>query len=310
MKKAIFVVGFAASALFLSAEDKLPTEPVFVKAQTIVTVEARHDHALNVPSLKLEDMKAYERQESLQVTDLVPLEAENGGLQLFLLIDDASSMTLGSQFGDLRHFIETQTAKTWVGIGYMRNGTVFLEKDLTPNHSEAAKALRLPLSYGGAMTSPYLSLTDLIKRWPATSDRREVVFITSGIDPLGDMGTMNPYMDTAIEEAQRQGIIVYAIYTPTLGHAQHSFWRLTWAQNHLAQLAEETGGESYMLGFGPPVSFAPDLESIAARLAHQYRVSLLMKAEDKGALRNVKFATQVPNAELVAPSRIFVPAAH
>jgi len=159
------------------------------------------------------------------------------------------------------------------------------------------------------MASPYLSLSDLIKRWPESSARHEVVMVTSGVDPLGGFGPMNPYLDAAIEHAQRAGILVYAIYMPAAGHAGHSFFRMNWAQNHLAQLADETGGEAYMLGFGPPVSFAPYLEEIAAHLAHQYRVTFLMKPESKAGFRGVRFSTEVPNAELVAAARVYVPAA-
>ena len=133
--------------------------------------------------------------------------------------------------------------------------------------------------------------------------------VSSGIDPLGGFGPMNPYLDTAIEHAQRNEIVVYAIYMPAAGHAGHSFFRMNWAQNHLAQLTEETGGEGYMLGFGPPVSFAPYLDEIAAHLSHQYLVTFLMKPESKAGFRDVRFSTEVPNAELVAATRVYVSSA-
>ena len=151
-------------------------------------------------------------------------------------------------------------------------------------------------------------MRDLIKRWPGNSGRREVVLLTSGVDPLDGVGPMNPHVDRAIEDAQRHGVIVYAIYTPGAGQERHIFWRLNWAQNHLARISEETGGEAYMLGFGPPVPFAPYLEEITARLARQYSVTFLMKLESKGGFRNVRFATEVPNVELVTTSRVYVPA--
>lgn len=121
---------------------------------------------------------------------------------------------------------------------------------------KAAGALRLPLGKIAAGSSPYLSLGDLIKKWPTCCVRREVLFISSGVDRLGGLGVTNPYVDSAIEQAQRAGVLIFTIYTLGLGHSGHSFWRMSWGQNHLAQLTEETGGESYMLGFGPPVSFA------------------------------------------------------
>jgi hypothetical protein len=95
------------------------------------------------------------------------------------------------------------------------------------------------------MASPYLSLSDLIKRWPGKSARREVVMVTSGVDPLGGFGPMNPYLDAAIEDAQRNEIVVYAIYMPAAGHAGHSFFRMNWAQNRELETA---GAVTELLG--------------------------------------------------------------
>jgi len=304
MSRLILTAGFALGGLGLLAVDAPQTPPASVPVQMVVTVEARH--GAEIPALQHGDVQAYERHERLQVTDLMALKGENAGLELFFLMDDSSNTSLGMQLGDVRKFIEAQPAATAIGVGYMRNGTVDIVQNFTTDHSHAAKGLRLPLSSGGAMASPYLSLSDLIKRWPRTAARREVVMVTSGVDPLGGMGPMNPYMDAAIEDAQRSGVIVYAIYTPAAGHGGHSFYRINWAQNHLAQIAEETGGEAYMLGFGAPVSFAPYLEEIAGHLANQYRVTFL-KPGEKAGLHDVKFTTEVPNAELVAAKKVFVP---
>jgi len=186
------------------------------------------------------------------------------------------------------------------------DGTVEILQPPTLDHAKAAAALRIPMSSAGA--SPYLSLSELIKRWPANSARREVVMITSGDDPLGGTGPVNPYVDAAIADAQRAGIAVYAIYIPGIGHAGHSYWRVNWDQNYLAQLAEETGAEAYTMGFGPPVSFAPYLKDLAAHLSHQYVVTFLAKPERKASLQSIKLRTEVPNAELIAATRVYVPA--
>jgi len=255
--------------------------------------------------MKPGDFMVFQKKERLPVTDLAPRAA----LELYILIDDASDMSLGSQLGDLKQFIENQPAETSIGIGYMRNGTVEFTEALTADHAKAAKGLRLPLGYPGVMPSPFLSLSDLIKRWPADAARHEVLLVTSGNDPLGG-GVVDPYLDAAIEHAQRAGIVVYAIYAPAAGHGGHSFWRMNWGQNHLAQIAEETGGESYMLGFGPLVSFAPYLSELAEHLSHQYVVTFVIKPGNKAGFQPVRFTTEVPNAEIVAASKVYVPAGH
>jgi hypothetical protein len=270
--------------------------------QMVVTVEARHGH--EVPVLGREDFLIREGGEKLQVTDAVRLQGDNGDLELFILLDDASQLNLGSQLGDVRRFIDAQSERTAIGIGYMRNGTVDIRQGLTRDHGRAAKALRLPIGTG---SSPYLSLSELVKHWAPAAARREVLMLTSGADPLGGEGVENPYLDVAIADAQRAGIIVYAIYTAGEGHSAHSYWRMNWGRDYLAKLADETGGEAYVVIPGAPPSIAPYLAEVAGQLNHQYRVAFPAGGEGKPALKSIKLTTEVPNAEIVAASKVYVP---
>jgi hypothetical protein len=294
-------IGLMFSAAIAVAQNEAPANGVPVRM--VVTVES-HD-GKSIPVLNREDVMVFQGHDRAPVTGWLRLQDDRAGLEFYVLVDDAASSSVGIQLSDIRKFIEQQRATSAIGIGYLRNGTVEILQTPTLDHAKAAGALRIPMSSAGA--SPYLSLSDLIKRWPANSMRREVVMITSGDDPLGGSGTINPYADAAIADAQRAGIVVYAIYTPGIGHAGHSYWRANWGQNHLAQLAEETGAEAYMTGFGPPVSFAPYLKDLTAHLSHQYLVTFLAKPERKDSFQSVKLRTEVPNAELIAPSRVYVP---
>ncbi|HTS49446.1 MAG TPA: hypothetical protein VMH05_15950 [Bryobacteraceae bacterium] len=296
------VAAFAVGALLLAQETaSAPGVPV----QMVVTAEARHGK--EAPVLHPQDVMVFQGKQHLPVTDLMACHGDHAALELFLLIDDASGTTLGSQLNDLRHFIEAQPATTSVGVAYMQNATVKIGQNPTADHDKAAKALRLPFGYPGVSPSPFLSLSDLIKRWPASAARHEVVLVSSGIDPLGG-DIQNPYLDTAIQDAQRAGVILYTIYTPAAGHFGHDYWRINWGQNHLTQIADETGGESYMIGFGPAVSFAPYLEEISDHLANQYLVKFLIEPGKKAGLQAVRFTTEVPNADLVAARKVYVPA--
>jgi hypothetical protein len=272
----------------------------------VVTVEARHGR--EVPEIKREDVTVRQGKERLQVTDWLPLRGEHAGLELFVLLDDASTPTsLGPQLEDLRRFIDSQPETTAIGVGYMRDGTVDIVQNLTTEHAQAANALRLPLGTVGAMASPYLSIGDLMKRWPEGKVRREILVVSDGIDRFGGVGPANPYLDTAIEQAQCAGIIIHAVYATGVGHYGHTFWRFYWGQNYLSKMASETGGEAYFLGFGNPVSFEPYLEDLTRRLTHQYLLTFLAKRERKPGLQSVKLRTEVPNAELVAADRVYVP---
>src|SRR6266404_180911 len=74
-------------------------------------------------------------------------------------------------------------------------------------------------------------------------------------------------------------------------------------------LADETGGEAYFQGFETPIAFAPFLDQFADRLNHQYKLTFLASADKKPTRRHVRLETEVPNAELVTPDKVYVPAA-
>jgi hypothetical protein len=300
----LLAVAALTSGLWVAVAQEAP--PPGVPVHVVVTVEPRHGS--NVPVINREDVMVFQGHDRAKVTDWLPLQGEHAELQLFILIDDASNTSLGSQLEDVRQFINAQPQTTVIGVAYMRNGGADVLQNPTNDHAQAAKALRLPLGDAGASGSPYFSLVDLIKRWPEGPVRREILMVSDGIDRFGGGGPANPYVDSALEDAQRAGVIVYSIYTPGEGHFGHSFWRVNWGQNYLSQISDEAGGESYYLGTGPPVSFAPYLDDLSHRLTRQYLLTFLAKPEKKAGLQPFKLRTEVPNAELVAADRVYVPA--
>jgi hypothetical protein len=84
-------------------------------------------------------------------------------------------------------------------------------------------------------------------------------------------------------------------------------WPIYWGQNYLSEIATETGGQAYFLRYETPVSFAPYLEELSRRLNHQYLLAFLAKPEKKPGLQKVRVRTEVPNVELVAATKVFVP---
>ena len=97
-----------------------------------------------------DDVMVYEGHDRDRVTAWVPLQGDHAGLEFFILLDDSSSVSLGSQLEDLRQFINAQPPTTKIGIAYMQNGTAQVVQNLTSDHAAAAKALRLPMGNPGA----------------------------------------------------------------------------------------------------------------------------------------------------------------
>jgi hypothetical protein len=259
------------------------------------------------PSLTADDVLVIQNKRHMQVTGLEPLRGESG-LQLWVLIDDGSSTSLGTQLADIKNFVRAQPATVQIGIGYMRNGAVQMVQPLTLDHTLAANSMRLPAGIPGISASPYLALKDLIHKWPAGAAAREVLLVSSGIDPDYGSGPDNPYLSEAIDAAQRAGIVVYSVYYSAAGRSAQAYMQLFWGQNYLAQLSDETGGKLYWLGTENPVSMAPYLDDLSQRLSEQYLLTFLAKPESKPGFQSVKVATELPHVNLAGPSKVYVTA--
>ena len=313
MNKARFLLNAAAGlALGALGTGILAAQPNAaangVPAHMVVTEETHQGSG--VPAIGLEDVIVSEGQEHDKVTGLVPAQGEHAGLELYILLDDGSGGSLATQLGDIRQFILTQPSSAKIGVAYMRNGIAMIAQKPTSDHELAAKSLRRPMGINGANGSPYFSLTDLVKRWPKTESRREVLMISDGVDRYYD-GTdmLDPYLAQAIEKAQRAGVVVSVIYNPGVGDFGLGNWQRYIGQVYLAQVAAKTGGAAYYIGFNAPaVAFAPYLNDLANRLNHQYLLSFVAEPRKKAGLEPVKLTTEVQNADLVAADGVFVPA--
>lgn len=290
-----------AAALTCAAQSaNAPGVPVAV----VVTLEPKHGKT--IPSIDGQDIQVKVAGERRPVEGLKPLA--QSGMQLLLLIDDSARGTFDTEIGTLKQFITSLPPNFEVAVAYMRNGMAQMTANWTRDHAAAANGIRVAFGPGGADVSPYDSLTDAIKKWPANNgERKEVIMISSGIENLGGGWTSdNPYVDAGIRSAQQAGVVVYTIYSPSVGHWGHAYWRSTWGQNFLSMLSDETGGESYMIGFGSPVNFQPFLQQIAAQWQNQYLLTFSAKPQDKAGIQPLKITVAEKDATIAAPDRVFV----
>lgn len=56
-----------------------------------------------------------------------------------------------------------------------------------------------------------------------------------------------------------------------------------------------------------PISFAPYLDEFSDPLKHQYSLTFLVKPRKEAGFQRIRLDTEVPNAELVAADRVYVP---
>jgi hypothetical protein len=288
------------------------TSTATVPVSMTVTASVASDKRM--PEISQQDIVVAQGKQHLKVTGWTAAQGDHAGLELFILIDDASDPSLGMHLGDLRTFINAQPSSTQIGVGYMQNATVQIAQNFTADHDAAAKALRLPMGRAGAYGSPYLSAIDLMKRWPASQNRREVIMVTDGID-RARRGTpwrglyLNPDVDSASEVAMRTGTIIHTIYAPGRGRLYRNYWDATNGQMGIAKLSDVTGGESFFLGLQSPVTITPYLDQLQKILDNQYLVTFSARPQQKAQLQNVRIDTELAGVELAAADAVWVPVA-
>ena len=272
----------------------------------VITLEPRRGDT--IPAIEAQDITVRQGKEKRPVTGLVSVA--NAETQLLLLIDDSSRSSFNTEISTLKKFVQSLPPNFDVGVGYMRNGLAQMTQEFTSDHALAAKGIRVVSGPGGADVSPYDSLTEAIKKWPDTNaKRKEVLMISSGIEGLGGgFVPDNPYVNAGIASAQKAGVLVYTIYNPSVGHYGRSFWRQNWGQSFLSQLSDESGGDSYYIGFGSPVSFQPYLQEFLKAQPNQYLLSFVPKPENKAGLQQIKVSIDSKDASIAAADKVFVKA--
>jgi len=290
----------AAYSAFGQTGDQVP-------AQSVVTVMTKNSEA--PPALQPRDFTVKVNGKSATINNLVPLRGDRAGLELVILIDGGARNSLGRQLDDIRQFVLSLPPTTQVGIAYMQNGRAVMEGALSADKSTVVKALHLPGGVAGSSASPYFCLSDLAKHWPSSNrdNRREVIMITDGFDPYNPhFDPEDPYLQAAITDSVRAGLVVDSIFWHDSGFASRTFGGTNAGQNLMSLVTDATGGYFYYQGFSNPVSFSPFFADLGRRLDNQYELSFLAPAKAKPEIASLKVKLEAPNAKLTAPERVIV----
>lgn len=306
MMKLKIAVAMAAGTLLVA----LPAFPQNEngRGQAIVTVLPAHEgeQAVNVAPQEVK-IKVNGKQSS--VTAWTPLRGADSRLELVLLIDSGATMSLGEEMGELRHFIQETPANTKIAVAYMFNGRAVFAGPLSADPAAVEKGLHLPGGPAGSSASPYFCLSDLAKNWPSTdrSARREVILISDGIDYYQlRYDPDDPYVQAAIQDSVRAGIVVHTIYWLGQGRISRSGYENYAGQNLLLQVSEATGGKNYGEGMGNPVSFEPFFNDLRRRLRNQYALRFASRSSGKPEVQTLKVQVSVPSAKVEAPQQVLV----
>lgn len=275
----------------------------------LITVLPPAGTAPNPVTLEPGNLKLKVAGKSTPVLSVTRAHGEESPLELVILIDGSLRGGIGNQLDSIGSFVKEMPTGSKTAIAYMQNGRAVFGGPFSANPNEVAAELRLPSGAPGSSGSPYFCLTELAKHWPSndTRARREVVMITDGIDNYAARYDPNDmYVQSSISDSIRAGLVVYSIYWSTQPPIGTQSPIALGGQSHLAQVSEATGGVSFGLGIGNPVSFDSFFQEIRERVRNQYIVTFEAPAAGKAEIVDLRVKLAAGGAKLTAPSRVLI----
>ncbi len=276
-----------------------------VRSVTIpVTVNRRNSNATReeLQTLELIVQEDGEAQEILSARGV-----DRAPLALSILVQEDLGAPIGNELKGLTSFIRGLPDGSRVMIAYLRAGSPQIRQRFTTDLDHAAKSLRVPAgSPFAAPFNPYVELVDTLKRFESLpTGRRAVLLISDGVDVSRGIDSSAPSqsldLDRAISNAQRRGVAVYSIYSPTSLTAGGNFILVGNGQGSLKRLSDETGGRAFYQGAGAPVSYDPFLRELGGLLSRQFALTYLSTHPNKDFHR-IKLQTAQTDIQLAYPS--------
>lgn len=307
MRKAAITAVFAAAMMAAGPAFAADNEKPQGQGQAVVTILPAHESEGGPANISAQDVNVRIDGKGAQVLNWRRGESQN--LELVVLLDQGARSSLGTQMNEITQFVNGLPQGSRVTLAYMQNGRAVMSGPLTADHAQALKGLHLPMGEIGASSSPYFCLSDLAKNWPSQDRkaRREVVMVTDGVDyynPRYDPD--DPYVQAAIHDSVRAGLVVYTIYWQNRGRFDSTQYANNAGQNLMQEVTQATGGNSYWQGFGNPVSFQPYFKDLDRRFQNQYELSFAAPVKNKQELGSMKLKVNGLSGKIDAPQQVVI----
>ncbi len=308
MRKLGMILGLAVTTMAMAAT-AFPEDATNSGAgQAVITVIPKKGRE-RVTNIQIQDLQLKINGKETRASSWIPLRGANNDTELVVLIDSSARNSLGQQIEDIGNFIKSVPASTKLALAYMDNGQALLSGPLSTNHSLALDHLHLPGGLPGSSGGPYFSLSDLAHRWPSNDPlaRRIVVMVTDGVDIYNPrFDPQDPYILAAITDSVRARLVVYSIYWHDMGRFDNTQYFSDSGQSLLAEVTQATGGDSYWMGTGEPVSFQPFFEDLSWRLQNQYRLNFFTELKDKPEIKSMNLKVGGAAIKVYAPQQVYV----
>lgn len=181
-------------------------------------------------------------------------------LNLAILIQDDLDSQVSNELGVTREFIRSLPSGSRVMVGYLTTGRLQVRQAFTTDLDKAARSLRRPLSSDAASPyNPYIEVVEALKSFNGLKGKNAVLLISDGLDTSRgfDISSSGNTVDLqrAIEHANRQNVMVFTFYAPSVGLTSRSRLAVSYGQNSLNRLANDTGGKAFFQGSTGFVTF-------------------------------------------------------
>ena len=302
-------IAFAVAAALVTASPL-----VFAQSEgqgqgtAIVTVLPKQNSA-PAPEIPQQSVQVEVNGKRSEITNWHPFRGPDATVELVVMIDDGARSSLGRELDDITHFVQSLPPNVKVAVAYMENGRAAMAGPLSADHAKVVQQIHLPLGAAGISASPYFCLSDLAKRWPSEdrAARREVVMITDGVDRYElRYDPDDPYVQAAIQDSARAGLVVYSIYWRSSGRIDRSTYENDAGQNLLQEVTQATGGNTYWIGTGNPVTLQPYFEDLSRRLNDQFELGFSAPLRGKAEVEDLKVKIAAPGTHVTAPQKTFV----
>jgi VWFA-related protein len=310
LRISVGILLLASAAIFAQTRPQpQPTDPNAIT----VTVTALGHGETAPPSIPIRDVIVHQNNKVRHVISWEPVNSADPKLDIVVVIDDALSNRLATRYDEFRSFFTALPAGARVAVAYANRGTVQLAQQTTTDHALAAKALRNPAGVQINDNSPYESIEDLARGWPARQGRRVMVFISSGIDIHAIGEGQNPEdwitMRKTIDAVQMKGIVIYSIFARPFMESSVTENMLSKGQDGLNYLSTQTGGKAFYAGLASDPDFGPYFHEIQQDLQQQYMLTFQAEPAAKAAFDELRVSLETKSPQLRYPTRIFIPAA-
>lgn len=295
----LILMGLAVAG-FGQRPERQAVRTVTIPISIFTKEELRQDQA--VEFVQVERLIVKEDRE--EQTILSVRSVTNTPLALAVLIQEDLTQDVNLQLRDIRQFVQRLPKGSRVMVGFIRGGTLRVKQRFTDNLERASSAIQIVAGPSSA-NGPYDGVADATNYFEALpGGRRAILLVSDGLDAARGTTAFDtissPELDRAILRAQRRGVAVYSIYSPSALTQNGNSPLVTFGQSALAKLSDETGGRAFYQGSTAAVSFVPFLKDLDILLGRQFALTYLSTHMKRGYHR-VEVSSTNPNVKIEHP---------